>query len=282
MHAIEMDELDTAMRFSSKPPRWSVGRTMLAALVAGAIVVFLPSGANVQEAGPEDVEGTRAALEKYVETRRILSAEERDWQLGRELLGERIELLQGEIESLRGKITDAKASIAEAEKKRAGLAEESERLAAGAKVLGAVIIALETRTKELLQRLPDPIRERVAALSQSIPEKPEETELRLGVRFQNVVGILNEVDKFQREVALTSEVRTLSDGTSAEVTALYLGIGQSYYATANGSSAGVGRPTAEGWAWEEENEAAALVLEAIAVSKNEQAAHFVRLPIRIE
>jgi hypothetical protein len=145
-----------------------------------------------------------------------------------------------------------------------------------------MIAVLEVRTKGLLPRLPGPLRERVRPLSQRIPEHTDETKLSLSERFQNVVGILNEVDKFNREITVTSEVRTLGDGTAAEVTAIYLGIALGYYVTAKADAAGVGTASADGWVWSPANDAAARIAKAIAILKNEKVAEFVQLPLRIQ
>ena len=56
------------------------------------------AGASPAEAA-EKVGDTRKALEKWVETRRLIAEEKRDWALGREMLQQRIELVQREIES---------------------------------------------------------------------------------------------------------------------------------------------------------------------------------------
>jgi hypothetical protein len=115
-----------------------------------------------------------------------------------------------------------------------------------------------------------------------MPEDPEESKLSLGERFQNIIGILNEVTKFNREITVRSEVRTLPDGSSAEVTAMYVGIGQAYYVNAAGDIAGVGTASAEGWIWTPTNEAAAKIMDAIAILNNEKVADFVQLPVTIE
>jgi len=247
------------------------------------IVCFLFSGiARSADENTDKIENTRAALEKWVETKRIISKEKRDFELSKEILNERIELVQHEIESLHGKITDAENSIAEADKKRADMIEENNKLKESSASLAGTLSMLEERTKQLLRRLPDPIRERVKPLSQRLPENPDETKLSISERFQNVVGILNEVDKFNREITVTSEVRTLPQGNSVEVTALYLGIGQGYYASANGVIAGTGTATADGWVWKQNNDAAVQITEAIAILKNEKVASFVRLPVELQ
>ncbi|MDK2858289.1 MAG: hypothetical protein PWQ89_1408 [Verrucomicrobiota bacterium] len=228
------------------------------------------------------VDSVRATLEKWVETRKVISQEQRDWALGKEMLNERIELVQQEIDSLREKIADTEKSVSEADKKRAELVDENETLKNVSDSLSETVLTLETRTKELLAGLPAPIRERVKPLSQRLPDNPEETKLSLAERFQNVIGILNEVNKFNGEITMTSEVRTLPDGSSAEVTALYVGIGQGYYATADGKAAGIGSSTPEGWVWTAANDAAPRISQAIAILKNEQAASFVQLPAEIQ
>lgn len=229
-----------------------------------------------------EVNKTRETVEKWVETRRIISQEKHDFELGREMISERIELVEREIESLREKISETEESITEADKKRADLIQENEKLKEASASLGGMATELEVRTKELLQRLPDPIRERVKPLSQRFPEDPDDTKLSLGERFQNVIGILNEVNKFNREITLTSEVHELPDKTSAEVTALYIGIGKAYYVNGNGDKAGSGTGSSEGWVWTPANNAAAKIAEAIAILKNETAASFVQLPIEIQ
>lgn len=260
---------------------WNQIRAVKSAiLLAGAVL-----GIAAAQSGPPDVpdvSGARDTLEKYVETRRIISAEKRDWALGREMLEERIDVVQGAITSWREKLEEARGSIAEADRKRAELLAEKERYTTSFESLEGTVVTLESRTMRLLGRLPDPIREKVRLLSQGIPEDPKSTRLSLGQRFQNVVGILNEIDKFNREITVTSEVRTLSDGSPAEVTVMYLGIGAAYFASADGAHAGVGSGAEEEWTWTPADADAAAVADAIAIWKSDEDAAFVRLPVRIE
>ncbi len=160
--------------------------------------------------------------------------------------------------------------------------KENEKLKKASTSLSSTIDTLESRTKKMLSKLPDTIRERVKPLSQRLPENPSETKLSIAERFQNVVGILNEIDKFNREISVTSEVRTLPDGSSVEVAALYVGIGQAYYASTNGNVAGIGTLSDSEWIWQPKNEAADQINEAIAILKNEKVASFVQVPVDIK
>jgi hypothetical protein len=246
----------------------------LAALASISIAAGTPAGDEVEEA--------RITLAKWVEVRRTISKERQDWALGREMLADRIAIVRREIETLRGSIQAAQDSVAEADRKRAELVADNEALTGVSKELADAVRGLEARTKALLPRCPEPIRERVRPLSQMLPEDPQTTKLGLSERFRNVVGTLNEVTKFQREVALSSEIRELGDGRSAEVTAVYFGVAQGYYVGGDGRSAGFGNGAGEGWTWTASDGAAPGIAAVIAVLENERVAEFVRLPARIQ
>lgn len=252
-------------------------RIGLSGLLSAAMLCVMCGALGASQ--KRDIDGTRAVLEKWVETRRILSQEKRDFELAKQMLAERIELVQREIHSLREKIGQAEDAIAEMDKKRAEMAAENDALKAASASLVSVVGALEDHTRQLLTRLPDPIRERVKPLSQRLPENVDDTKQTISMRFQNIVGILNEINKFNREITITSEVRTLSDGSSVEVTALYIGISRGYYIGANGTVAGVGAATADGWVWMPDNAAAPAIADAVAILKNEKIASFVHLPL---
>lgn len=243
--------------------------------------ILLPFLARAAENASVEIDAVRTSLEKWVEIQRIISLEKRDLALAKEMLNERIELVQREIDTLRDRISDAEKSVAETDRKRSDLMVENNRLKISSASLTATLASLENRTRQLLGRLPEPIRERVKPLSQRLPEPSSETRLSISERYQNVVGILNEVNKFNREITITSEVRTLPDGTSAEVTALYLGIGQAFYSGANGKIAGIGTVTDQGWDWKPANESAAEIAQIIAILNNERVASFVQVPVEI-
>ncbi|MEY3023056.1 MAG: hypothetical protein RIS86_2254 [Planctomycetota bacterium] len=229
-----------------------------------------------------EIEATRDALGRWVETRKVISEERRDWALGREILEDRIALLSRELETLQGRVKDAESSVTEADRKRDELVAQNDALKASSARLSEIAAGLEARTKALVARLPDPIRERIAPLFQRLPEDGAKTELALSTRFQNVVGILNEINKFNRDIVLASEVRRLPDGTTAEVTAMYLGIGQGYYVGGGGKLAGIGAVGPEGWTWTPANESAEAIGLAISIMKNESPAAFVPLPVKLD
>ncbi|MCB9914104.1 MAG: DUF3450 family protein [Planctomycetes bacterium] len=253
---------------------------MFAAVLAAGAFLSAPGLSALRDA--EEVDLTRAALERWVETRRVISKERQDWKLGREVLQDRIGVVSEEIESLRGRIGAAEADIAEADVARAALIAQNDDLKAAAATLEDAVAGLEARTLALLPKLPQPLRERVKPLSQQIPSDPSDTKLTLSLRYQNVIGLLNAVNKFNTEITQESEVHELGEGKSAEVSVLYLGLGQGYFVNADGTAAAVGRPADSGWMWAEADHAAPQILQAVQVRREEKPAAFVRLPIVID
>jgi hypothetical protein len=251
-----------------------------------AVVSILAASLVTTLAGPareSEVQSTRETLARWVETQQVISKEKQSWQLGKDVLEQRIALVGSEVASLEQKIAGAREQVAEADDQRRQLSAESGSLAAGTTSLTETVGALERKTQELLSSLPDPLRERLAPLSRRIPtEASTTTALSLSERFQNVIGILNEVNKFSAEISLISEIRPLSEGKTAEVQTLYVGLTQAYYVTPDGMAAGVGRPSPEGWVWTAANELASEISLAIDILQNEQVPAYVPLPVQIQ
>ncbi len=238
--------------------------------------------ATAKSPSPPSVDEVRSTLERYVETRRIISRERLEFAKAKQSLLDRIELVKKEIGSFEQRIGETEGNLATADEKKAELVAENEALKTASTSLAGMIASLEARTLALLPRLPDPIRTRVKPLSQRLPEDPANTKLSLGDRFVNVIGILNEINKFNNEITTASEVRSLPDGSSVEVTAVYLGIGQGYYVNSDATVAGIGAADATEWKWTSENEAAPAIARVVAIIKNESPAAFVRVPMKVD
>jgi len=261
---------------TTQPPAQDTTAAPAAAQPAPASAAYTPAEIAAR------IESTRETLEKWVESRRLLSEEKRDWVLAKDMLTSRTEMLKGEVSEVDGRIAEAEKSVTEADRKTADLVAKNDALKAASGELAAMAASLETRTKELVTRLPDPIREKLRPLTQRLPDDPAKSELALSTRFQNVVGIVNEVNKFSREITVTSEVRKLPDGSSAEVTAVYLGLAQGYYVGGGGRLAGIGGAGDNGWTWTPANEFAPQIAKVVAILKNEHPAEFVPVPLGVK
>jgi hypothetical protein len=257
----------------------NAARKTLAVVVLGLLgAAALPP---VQEGAL--VADARDVLQRWVEVRRQVSKEKQDWALGRELMESRIALVQGQIDDLGAKIQGVEANVLDTEGKLAELGARKAALTGTVDELANSLAQLEERTRTLLRRLPDPLREKLRPISQSLPADSASADKgKLGERFLTVVGILNEVNKFNREIRVESEIRTLGAGSSVEVTTLYVGLGQAYYASGDGKSAGFGSPGTDGWNWTEANDRASEITRAIAILTKGADAEFVNLPVKLQ
>jgi len=228
----------------------------------------------------EEMEVAKQNLEKLLETKRLISQEQRDWRLGRELLADRIRVLEKDHEAMKEKTSQTTNETAKLDLRFAEVNAQNGQLNAAVAHMREMVARLETHLPLLLARTPDPVRERVKPLAQRLPQNSADTKVSLPERFLNVIGILNEIGKANGEVTVATEIRTLADGRPTEVKTLYVGMGQAYYVSAKGE-AGIGRPATNGWEWISANELAARVTDAMQIMQNKATARFVPLPVKI-
>jgi hypothetical protein len=171
--------------------------------------------------------------------------------------------------------------VAESDNKRNDLLAENEQLKAAGAQLTEAVTAMEVEVRKLFKRVPEPIQTRLQNLYQRIPEDPAKTRVSVAERFQNVVPILDALNKANNEITVSLEVHNLADGKPSEVTAIYVGLAQAYYVSAKGE-AGIGRPTADGWKWEPSQAVARDVLTALEILQGKHTPAFVPLPVKLQ
>ena len=260
-------------------------RRRVKTLIGGAAIGLASLGAMraAQDNGARSLEETRLSMNKWIETQQLLSKERKDWQQGREILAARLDVVKQEIATLEEKIAQAQTAVTAADAKRAELIAENDRLKAAGAQLAEAAGRLEAEVRRLFPKLPDPVRTRLQPLTQRMPEDPANTKVSAAERFQNVLGILNELNKANGEISVAYEVHELAGGKPTEVKTLYVGLAQAWYVS-GGGEAGIGRPPAEGgegWKWEPANAIAGAVTTAVEVLEGKQSPAFVPLPVQI-
>lgn len=264
-----------------------VGASALAAWAYSATAApraTRPAGdppAGVVSSSPQGIEETRLTLNKWIETQQILSKERTEWAQGREILEGRIELVEREAAALKEKIQATVDAVNESNKKRDALTARKDELDATVQRLAAAVTKTEAQLRTLFPTLPQPVQDKLRPLEQRIPQDPASTKVSVAERFQNVLGILNELNKANTEIAVTYEVRELANGKSSEVQAIYVGLAQAYYHGPNGE-AGIGRPSPKGWTWEPSGTIGNDVLTALEILQGKHTPAFVPLPVHIQ
>jgi hypothetical protein len=257
------------------------------AWIAGAALVCVSAAPRPQDAPSAQaaavtaLEETRLTMGKWIETQQIISKERNDWQQGREVLQARVDLLRKESTTLREKIQEAQANVDKAQAKRAELDVEDQQLVATTERLAGAVTVMEDQVRKLARSLPEPVVTRLQPLLQRMPDEAARARVSVAERFQNVIGILNEVNKANSEITVHYEVRTLADGKPSEVRALYIGLAQAYYLSAGGES-GIGRPSEDGWTWDDAKAIASDLSLALEIMQGKHSPAFVPLPVKIQ
>lgn len=230
---------------------------------------------------PPTLEETRLSMDKWIETQQIISRERKDWQQGKEILLGRLELIKKEVATLEEKTGQAETGVTEANKKRSDLVAENDQLKAANTLLTEAVTGMEGEVRLLFKALPEPVQTKLQPLYQRIPEDTARTRVSAAERFQNVLGILNELNKTNNEITVSYEVHHLADGKPSEVKTMYVGLAQAYYVSARGEG-GVGHPTADGWKWEPSKAVASEVLTALEILEGKRTPAFVHLPVKLQ
>lgn len=254
---------------------------VMAGIIALGLTLCLPLLA--QEQKNKKILDSRQIIVEWVKTRQIISKETNQWREQKELIEFQIDLFKSEIEDLDKAISDAEEAASDAERKREELQIQSNSFKSASNVIDSAAGDYEVRLRELTKQFPKPLLVRIEPLLSKMPKNPRQTGLTSGERMAVVVGILNEVHKFNGAITLVSDLREVNPGETAEVKTLYLGLGQAFFVDAKGRYAGVGKPSPEGWQWEFRNELAKNIKDAISIYEGiKPPDNFVELPIDIQ
>ncbi len=247
-------------------------------LLAGCLML---SASLLQASDP--LATTRDTLQQWVQVEKQISGERADWKQEEATMRDLLALLEVEEESLNRQIETFSRDAGGAERRRLELELRRDDWREVAERVGERLQILENELRALMSRLPKPLLLQLDPLVQRLPEAGKSADASLGQRAQVVVGILTEIDKFDSEITLFTELQTLPDGRTVEVQSLYIGLGGGFYADVSGRYAGVLRPSGNGWEARNDPAIGDAVREAIAIyQRTSGQARFVTLPLEWE
>lgn len=242
-----------------------------------------PKGQSPAAAASKTMDETRGLLQQWAATQRQISSERTDWETGKAMLEGRIQLLKLSVEETQKKIAEAKTKLEEVKKRTAETEAEKAQIKQATEALLAAAPALEKSIKDIHPRLPGVVQEKINVLFDRIPKEGADVKnITAAERYQNVLGILNELNKANNEFASLPEIHDLGGGKKAEVKVVYVGLGQGYFVNSNGDIGGVGIPEKEGWKWTTDPLIAPKMRELVEVMKKAVAPKLVELPAQIQ
>ena len=264
-------------------------RSMKKLPLLGLVAVL---GAGVGSPGLADAPGRapgegvgdyRAKMEKWVETRRILSEERSDWQAEQESLRATRDLLTQEKKALQEDVQELEASNSQSDDERRDLLLQRGDFQRSAQALEQKIRGMEEETLAIVPQLPEPLQKKLQPLIVQIPDDPDKTDVQLGQRLMNVLGLLAQTEKWNGTATFVGETRAVDGSQKVQVRTLYWGLGQAIYVDAQGRTAGVGHPGPSGWEFTNDPDIADAAQRLIDIYQgNSDAIEFVSLPVTID
>lgn len=243
-----------------------------------ALVLTAPAQAQDEQATRLQIEKTREVIAQYVKTRQEIARVKNEWKAYQELSDRRIDLYEREIRKLSETISAAEEQTTQAEREIARIRDEIAQLRGANNIVAKALPAIEDKVRELYQYFPSPLKNKVQRLVQQLGKSRQASD-----RMAIVIGILNEVDKFNAEFNFDTQEKSLPSGETRLVDVIYIGLAVAYYADKEGTVGGIGVPAEGEWAWTERNDIAPAIRDAVLYYNDEiKPAMLVELPVTIQ
>lgn len=257
--------------------------TFLALAAACLTLRAADPAASAQGSAADRMDQTRVVLKKWAETERLMAAERHEWEQGKSLLEARVALVEQSIEDMNRKIQEATGKLEEARKEVAAVEDDIKQARLATDALRDAAAELEAGVRALIQRVPPHVQQKVRVLADRMPKAGGDVKaVTAAERYQNILGILNELNKSNLEVASMPEIHDVGNGRKAEVKTLYVGLGQGYFVNEAGDIGGLGVPGPAGWQWRTDPAIAKKAIEVIEVMKKSVSPKLVELPATID
>lgn len=224
-----------------------------------------------------DVGSIDNLVRQWLSLEQQAAALESDWRRQQPVLQQRIALLQAEKVQLAQVLKDNQNVHSEVEARRAELLAEQ--------------TAMETEQRQVVERLHQ-VRRRLQALAGQLPPpllgvwNDEQATLNEdstpSEQLQVALAQLSKLMEFDNRVTVHETTLPDPEGRRVLVKQLYLGAGIAWFVSGDGSHAGTGRPTPDGWQWRfDEAIDSARIARAIAIYEKRQEADLMQMPLRL-
>jgi len=247
--------------------------------------LFLALPLSAQEAAPVPADELRSSVREWVDTMRKIQEEENAWTRDKEVLQGYREGLEKEIEDLKEEIERAKTRKDGGDKQSLDKLTERDSYAAAQDELARQLRVLEEGIAARLPLFPAPLREQakfalaIETLQGGLNLPPDKLNQDLSKRLFNATELLAEVEKFQQQAHVHTELRKDTQGREFKMQMVYFGLAMAYGVNEDGSFAVVGRPAAGGWEFKERADLAPKIQELVKSAGDEKNASFTKLPL---
>jgi hypothetical protein len=250
----------------------------LPSLAVGAVCIFSTPQAVVSTPLDEAV----SVLEQWVETERLISQAQAEWEANRAAMENLIEVYGHEIAALEEIIAAAEQDTSAAEARRAELTGQDSAVKEIETAVAAGLVEAEKAIKQLRPLLPQPLQEELGPLFSTLPQNPEDSRMAIGQRVQPIVAILTQIQKFNQVVTVVEGFREFEEGRTVQTEKVHLGLGAAFYVDQANEHAGFAVLGPEGWEWQDDSSLIPAVRSLVNIYRGMQQARYVELPVDIQ
>lgn len=228
--------------------------------------------------GENKLESLRSDIDKWIGVEKTLSSEKIAWDTKHSHMQDVLNLLKKEKEILQNNISEGEKKLTHSDEVRSKQLQRRQLQNKISKTLSTNLSNFEQSLINIKKRLPQPLRKKLSQAYQRFPKKGKQQQIGNAKRLQNLLGILIEIQKFDRDLTLTHEMHEMSDGKEIESKTLYLGLASAYYLRAE--DAGYGIPGSTGWRWISQPELLPSIKELFAIHERKtQQKGYLNLPV---
>ncbi|MEM7673996.1 MAG: DUF3450 family protein [Verrucomicrobiota bacterium] len=246
-------------------------------LIAGLCSLCTLSGLSAQTV----VEEARSTLSELVQTKKDIIESKSAWETDREILKATIKSLNDELEMLETRIEESEKQRAESVDIRERLNETNAVLKSQLDGFVEIVTGFEQKLISLLPYLPEPLLDEIGKLTDKLP-RDGKSGLDAPRRALIVLGILQEIDKFQTSVTTHKLLLEIDAEEEKEYSVMFYGLGTAFFVDEDLTIAGFGSPSPEGWVWTSNNLLAERIFDAIEIAERKKLAEFIPLPVTIQ
>jgi hypothetical protein len=233
---------------------------------------FLLGNAAAQEVAKAD-----HMVEQWLTLERQSSSLESDWQGQKPLLLQRLSLLEIEKKQLQALLTEKSTDSSEVDQKRLNLVQEQSNLETQQQKLTQGVSVLLGQLEGLQGLLPTPVLQSWQQESAHLNDKTQ-----ISVQLQVALAQLNKLAEFDQRISVVQQNIVNQQGEKILVKQLYLGASLAWFVSLDGSYAGTGQVTTNGWAWKfDDSINSKEISRAIAIFEKQAEADFVQLPLKL-
>lgn len=237
-----------------------------------------------QENQPTATEELRISVAQWVETMSRIQQEENDWARDQEVLLNYKEGLTKEIEDLNERIASAETRKQGADKQSLDKSGERAKFVAAKEELTATVRRLEQAVSAKIPLFPTPLQtdpkvaQAIEDLKRDLALPDDKLDSNVSKRLLNLITLVAEAEKFQQTVHIRPELHTDKSGREFNMQVIYFGLAMAYAVNEDGSFALSGKPSSQGWVFEESPKLAGAIQNLIGAATGNQDAAFIKLP----